>query len=87
MLYLLHFLFLSDFKPTNVFDGGAFSQDIFSFEFLASPIKRFNVAKFCAQTSYNLKNYKHWYHFHCWERYKLINALDDAVITAKVCSL
>jgi len=35
MLYSLHFLFLSQFKPTNVLDGGAFSQDILSFEFVA----------------------------------------------------
>jgi len=35
MLYSLRFLFLSEFKPANVLDGGAFSRDIFSFEFVA----------------------------------------------------
>jgi len=35
MLHSLRFLFLSEFKPANVLDGGAFSQDIFSFEFVA----------------------------------------------------
>jgi len=35
MLYSLHFFFFSEFKPTNVLDGGAFSQDIVSFEFVA----------------------------------------------------
>jgi len=35
MLYPLRFLFLSEFKHDNVLDGGAFSRDIFSFEFVA----------------------------------------------------
>jgi len=35
MLYSLRFLFVSEFKPTNVLDGGAFSQDIFSFKYVA----------------------------------------------------
>jgi len=35
MLYSLRLLFLSEFKPTNVLDGGAFSRDIFSFKFVA----------------------------------------------------
>jgi len=35
MLYSLRFLFLSEFKPTIVLDGGAFFRDIFSFEFVA----------------------------------------------------
>jgi len=35
MLYSLRFLFLLEFKPANVLDGGAFSRNIFSFEFVA----------------------------------------------------
>ena len=35
MVYSLRFLFLSEFKPTIVLDGGAFLRDIFSFEFEA----------------------------------------------------
>jgi len=35
MLYSLRFLFLSEFKPANVLDGGALSRNIFSFEFVA----------------------------------------------------
>jgi len=35
MLYSLRCLSVSEFKPTNVLDGGAFSRDIFSFEYVA----------------------------------------------------
>jgi len=81
MLYLLCFLFLSKFKPTNVLNRAAFLRDIFLSNL--QPINRFNVAKVRTQTSNKLKNYKHWYNLHCLERYKTINALADAVITAK----
>jgi len=49
MLYLLRFLFLSEFKPTNVLDGGTFSRDVFLSNLY--PINRFKVAKFHAQIS------------------------------------
>jgi len=45
MLYSLRFLFLSEFKPINVLDGGAFSRDIFSLEFVAyQPLQRFQIS-------------------------------------------
>jgi len=45
MLYPLRFLFLSEFKPTNVLDEGAFSQDIFSFKFVAyQPLQRCQIS-------------------------------------------
>ena len=54
MLYLLRFLFLSEFKPTNVLDGGTFSWDVFLSNLY--PINRFKVAKFHAQISISWKN-------------------------------
>jgi len=44
MLYLMRFLFFSEFKPTNVLDGVDFSQVIFSSEFVAyQPLQRCQI--------------------------------------------
>jgi len=53
------------------------------FSFDLWPTNHINFARFHVQTSNNLKNYKHWYNLYCLEKYKPINALADAAITAK----